>query len=95
MQSDNIIEATNIHKTYDTGKVQVAALRGVDLNIRRGGMVAIMGPSGCGKTTLLNILSGIDDITDGEVIVDGTSIHTMPDKQCTRYRAEKMGFVFQ
>ena len=95
MQIDNIIEATDIHKTYDTGKVKVAALRGVALSIRRGEMVAVMGPSGCGKTTLLNILSGIDDITEGQVVIDGTSIHVMPDKQCTRYRAEKMGFVFQ
>ena len=95
MQIDNIIEATDIHKTYDTGKVKVVALRGVELSIRRGEMVAVMGPSGCGKTTLLNILSGIDDITEGQVVIDGTSIHVMPDKQCTRYRAEKMGFVFQ
>ena len=95
MQNVNIIEATGIYKTYDTGKVQVEALRGVELSIRRGEMVSVMGPSGCGKTTLLNILSGIDDVTSGEVIIDGTSIHIMPDKQCTRYRAEKMGFVFQ
>ena len=95
MQEDSIIEATGIHKIYDTGEVKVEALRGVDLSIKRGEMVAVMGPSGCGKTTLLNILSGIDDITDGQVIIDGTSIHTMPDKQCTHYRAEKMGFVFQ
>ena len=95
MQSENIIEATDIHKTYDTGKVKVVALRGVEISIRRGEMVAVMGPSGCGKTTLLNILSGIDDITEGQVVIDGTSIHVMPDKQCTRYRAEKMGFVFQ
>ena len=95
MQEDSIIEATGIHKIYDTGEVKVEALRGVDLSIKRGEMVAVMGPSGCGKTTLLNILSGIDDITDGQVIIDGTYIHTMPDKQCTHYRAEKMGFVFQ
>ena len=95
MQEDNIIKATGIHKIYDTGEVKVEALRGVDLSIRRGEMVAVMGPSGCGKTTLLNILSGIDDITKGQVIIDGTSIHTMPDKKCTRYRAERMGFVFQ
>ena len=95
MQSDNIIEATGIHKTYDTGKVKVEALRGVDLSIGRGEMVAVMGPSGCGKTTLLNILSGIDDIDAGQVVIDGASIHVMPDKQCTRYRAERMGFVFQ
>ncbi len=95
MQNDNIIQATGVHKTYDTGKVKVDALRGVDLSILRGEMVAIMGPSGCGKTTLLNVLSGIDDATEGQVIIDGSSIHEMSDKACTHYRAEKMGFVFQ
>jgi ABC-type lipoprotein export system ATPase subunit len=95
MQKDNIIQALAVQKTYDTGKVRVDALRGVDLSILRGEMVAIMGPSGCGKTTLLNVLSGIDDISAGQVIIDGVSINTMSDKQCTRYRAEKMGFVFQ
>ena len=95
MQNDNIIQAEGVHKTYDTGKVKVDALRGVDLSVPRGEMVAIMGPSGCGKTTLLNVLSGIDDVTEGQVVIDGASIHAMSDRQCTRYRAEKMGFVFQ
>jgi len=95
MQNGNIIQATGVHKTYDTGKVLVNALKGVDMSVIRGEMVAIMGPSGCGKTTLLNILSGLDDITEGQVVIDGASIHTMSDRQRTRYRAEKMGFVFQ
>ncbi len=90
-----IIQATGIHKIYNSSQVKVHALRGVDLSIRRGEMVAIMGPSGCGKTTLLNTLSGLDDITEGQVIVDGDPIHKMSDKKRTRYRAEKMGFVFQ
>ena len=58
-------------------------------------MVAIMGPSGCGKTTLLNTFSGIDDVTDGEVLIDGASIHDMSDRERTRFRAMNMGFVFQ
>ena len=95
MQNGNIIQATGVHKTYDTGKVSVNALRGVDMSVIRGEMVAIMGPSGCGKTTLLNILSGLDDITEGQVVIDGAPIHSMTDRQRTRYRAEKMGFVFQ
>jgi len=90
-----IIDAEGIYKTYNTGKVVVDALRGVDLRVQRGEMVAVMGPSGCGKTTLLNVLSGIDDITGGRVIIDGAEIHTMADKQRTRYRARKMGFIFQ
>ncbi|OGO04560.1 MAG: macrolide ABC transporter ATP-binding protein [Chloroflexi bacterium RBG_13_54_8] len=95
MRVDNIIQAEGVRKTYDTGKVKVEALRGVDLSIRRGEMVAIMGPSGCGKTTLLNVLSGLDDLTGGAVLIDGAHIHNMPDRKRTRYRAEKMGFVFQ
>lgn len=94
-QNGTIIQAKAVHKTYDTGKVTVDALRGVDLSITRGEMVAVMGPSGCGKTTLLNVLSGLDDVTEGKVVIDGASIHAMSDKQRTRYRAEKMGFVFQ
>jgi putative ABC transport system ATP-binding protein len=95
MQNGNIIQAKGIHKTYDTGKVTVNALKGVDLSVIRSEMVAIMGPSGCGKTTLLNVLSGLDDVTEGQVVIDGASIHSMSDRQRTRYRAEKMGFIFQ
>jgi ABC-type lipoprotein export system ATPase subunit len=90
-----IIQATQLVKTYDTGRVKVEALRGVDLTIGRGEMVAIMGPSGCGKTTLLNCLSGLDDVTGGVVEVDGVDINKMSDKDKTEYRARRMGFVFQ
>ncbi len=95
MQNGNIIQATGVRKTYDTGKVTVDALNGVALSVMRGEMVAVMGPSGCGKTTLLNVLSGLDDVTEGQVVIDGASIHSMSDRQRTSYRAEKMGFVFQ
>ena len=91
----NIIEVRDLVKTYETEGQIVEALRGIDLNIARGQMVAIMGPSGCGKTTLLNTLSGIDDVTSGSVVSDGSAIHDMPDKERTRYRAQSMGFVFQ
>ena len=91
----DIINVKGVHKTYDTGKVKVHALRGVDLNIKGGEMVAVMGPSGCGKTTLLNCLSGIDNIDRGEVFVKGNQIPKMSDKQRTKFRAEEMGFVFQ
>jgi len=90
-----IIEALDVVKTYDTGKVRVEALRGVNLRIERGEMVAIMGPSGCGKTTLLNCLSGLDVIDRGNVFVDGTDLATMSDNRKTEYRAKRMGFVFQ
>ena len=95
MQNGNIIKATGVHKTYDTGKIKVHALRGVDLDIVEGEMVAVMGPSGCGKTTLLNCLSGIDGIDQGEIVVKGNLIAKMSDKQRTRFRAEEMGFIFQ
>jgi ABC-type lipoprotein export system ATPase subunit len=91
----HVVEARGVTKTYDTGKVQVQALRGVDLAVGRGEMVAVMGPSGCGKTTLLNCLSGLDSIDAGDVQIEGVSLASMTDKQRTRYRAERMGFVFQ
>jgi len=58
-------------------------------------MVAVMGPSGCGKTTLLNCLSGLDDLTEGQVLIEGQDVHAMKDNLRTDYRAEKMGFIFQ
>ena len=90
-----IVEAKAIVKTYDTGAVRVEALRGVDLILERGEMAAIMGPSGCGKTTLLNCLSGLDTVDGGDVVIDGTSLSRMSDRERTDYRARHMGFVFQ
>ena len=92
---DAIIVAKGIYKTYDTGKVRVEALRGVDLEVTSGEMVAIMGPSGCGKTTLLNCLSGLDSTDQGEIWIDGSELHKLPDDQRSDYRARRMGFVFQ
>jgi ABC-type lipoprotein export system ATPase subunit len=90
-----IVEAVGIEKTYDTGKVRVPALNGVDLVVEKGEMVSIMGPSGCGKTTLLNCLSGLDLYDSGDVIIEGTSLTAMSDRERTDYRAQRMGFVFQ
>ena len=90
-----LVEANNLEKTYAAGGAGVHALRGVDLSILRGEMVAVMGPSGCGKTTLLNCLSGLDDFDRGEVLIGGESISGMSDRKRTRFRAERMGFVFQ
>ena len=95
MQKEPIIEVKGVHKTYATSKVRVHALRGVDLTVSDGEMVAVMGPSGCGKTTLLNCLSGIDSIDEGDIMVKGHHIPSMPDRERTRFRAEAMGFVFQ
>ena len=90
-----IIEVTGLVKTYDTGVVRVEALRGIDMAVERGEMVAIMGPSGCGKTTLLNLLSGIDDPTQGRVMIEGNDLSTLDDNTKTAYRARRMGFIFQ
>ncbi len=90
-----VIEAREVHKTYDTGAIRVHALRGISLSVDRGEMVAVMGPSGCGKTTLLNCLSGLDEFESGSVQIDGTDITRMSDNDKTSFRAREMGFVFQ
>ena len=90
-----MVEAKDVHKIYKTGTVEVNALRGVDLTVRKGDMIAIMGPSGCGKTTLLNLLSGLDDVSSGTVIIEGTDLSQMTDNKKTEHRAQRMGFIFQ
>lgn len=90
-----IVVAEKVAKTYDTGKLKVEALKSIDLAVKEGEMVAVMGPSGCGKTTLLNCLSGLDDISGGEIYIRGRPLSNMNDRERTLYRAEKIGFVFQ
>ena len=90
-----IIVASQVQKSFRTGILEVHALRGIDLNVNQGEMVAIMGPSGCGKTTMLNCLSGLDEFDSGQVLIEGVDIQKMGDRKRTAYRAERMGFVFQ
>jgi putative ABC transport system ATP-binding protein len=90
-----IIQAQGVVKSYDTGSTKLVALRGIDFAVRKGEMVAVMGPSGCGKTTLLNCLSGLDDVNDGTIWLEGEDLATMSDKRRTNYRAKRMGFIFQ
>ncbi len=92
---DDILRTHDLRMVYHVGHVEVEALRGVDIAVRRGEFVAIMGPSGCGKSTLLNLLGGLARPTAGRVIVDGVEISVAGDNERTRVRREKIGFVFQ
>ncbi|MCA9851440.1 MAG: ABC transporter ATP-binding protein [Dehalococcoidia bacterium] len=94
-RTDLIIEVEQLVKTYRSGGLQVQALRGVSLTVRRGEMLAIMGSSGSGKTTLLNCISGLDDYDAGSVRIAGVELATLSNKEKTTYRARNMGFVFQ
>ena len=89
------MEARALWKVYQTGDNMVQAVRGVNIKLSQGEMVAIMGPSGCGKTTLLNVLSGIDEPSSGQVLVDGKQLFGISDNERTEMRAQNFGFVFQ
>ena len=89
------VEARGVEKENVTGGARIRALRGVDLSIPRGEMVAVMGLSGCEKTTHLNCLSGLDEFDGGDVFIGGESISGMSHRKRTRFRAGRMGFIFQ
>ena len=90
-----IILTSDLKKIYRIGKVEVPALRGVDLVVPEGEFVAVAGPSGCGKSTLLHVLGGLTAPTSGKVLVDGNDFSAMNDADRTRFRRHKIGFVFQ
>ncbi len=90
-----VVVGREVWKVYGSGDTAVPALRGINVEIFQGEILAVMGPSGCGKTTFLNCFSGLDDITRGQVTVEGTDIHGMPDAKKSEYRARRTGFVFQ
>jgi putative ABC transport system ATP-binding protein len=90
-----IITTHNLHKVYDADKVPVYALNGVDLTIEKGEFTAIVGPSGSGKTTLLNIIGGLDQPSEGTVVIDEEDITTFSDNEMIEYRLHNIGFVFQ
>jgi len=90
-----ILKTENLWKVYRTGKVEVPALCGVNVDVFPGDFVSIMGPSGCGKSTLLHAMGGLAQATSGRVLLDGNDLTVMSDAARTRLRRNKVGFVFQ
>ena len=89
------IEFKNVDKIYKMGEVEIKALKDTTFEIEKGELVCILGPSGAGKTTCLNILGGMDTLTNGKVIVDGVRIDKLKEKDLIKYRRNDIGFVFQ
>jgi putative ABC transport system ATP-binding protein len=90
-----IVKLEAVEKIYKQGKIEVPALRGLDLEVRRGEFMALTGPSGSGKTTALNLIGGLDVPTRGKVLVDDRDLATMSRGELSRMRRDKIGFVFQ
>jgi putative ABC transport system ATP-binding protein len=90
-----VIEIKNLHKTYDESEHKVHAIRGIDLSFEEGEFTAIAGPSGCGKTTLLNMLGGLDNPSEGEILVGGEDISSLKSSERINFRLNNIGFVFQ
>ena len=92
---DSFIDFKDVARTYKVGEVEISALRGASFSIGKGELCVIVGASGAGKTTLLNILGGMDMLTGGTALVDGTDIGKLNKRKRTRYRRQDIGFVFQ
>jgi len=91
----SIIKIENLHKIYNKTAVPVHAVRGIDLAFEEGEFTAIVGPSGCGKTTFLNMVGGLDQPSEGKVIIGGKDISKLSSKKLIDYRLQNIGFVFQ
>ncbi len=90
-----ILKIENLKKTYGEGKTKVEALKNINLVIERGQMIAIMGPSGCGKSTFLNLISGIDKATGGDIMVEGSNISELDENSLALYRRRQLGIIYQ
>ena len=94
-QKELVLSLKNVSKVYQLGKVELVALKGIDLDIHRGDFVTIMGPSGSGKSTLLNLIGCLDSPTKGKVFLKGKDISLMSESQLSQFRGKTIGFVFQ
>jgi putative ABC transport system ATP-binding protein len=94
-ERNTLLRVEHLRKVYDSGNGTVEAIQDISFTMDAGELVSIVGPSGCGKTTLLNCISGLDDVDAGTVRIDGTDLASLSDKQKTSYRAQHMGFIFQ
>lgn len=90
-----VIEIKDLYKTYESADIKVKAVNGVNLNIQEGEFTAIVGPSGSGKTTLLNAIGGLDQFSEGQILIDGIDISKLSSKQMIDFRLHNIGFVFQ
>jgi len=94
-QSEQLISLCDLRKDYSTSAGPFPALKGIDLSVKRGEFLTIIGKSGAGKSTMINVISGIDRPTSGEIVIDGAALHTLTEDQVARWRGENMGVVFQ
>jgi ABC-type lipoprotein export system ATPase subunit len=94
-RADALVRLRHAYKVYRVGEMGVVALAGVDLDVRSGEFLAVVGPSGAGKSTILNLVGGLDRASAGVVEVEGQDLGLLPEQELTRYRAERVGFVWQ